>query len=68
MKSVSGKELALALERSGWRLHHVRGSHHYYVKNDEPAMLCIPIHGGKALKKGTQAALMKLAGLSDSDL
>jgi predicted RNA binding protein YcfA (HicA-like mRNA interferase family) len=32
MKSVSGKELARILERHGWLLLRVNGSHHIYVR------------------------------------
>ncbi len=68
MKSVTGRELAQALERKGWRLHHVKGSHHYYTKPGERVMPSVPIHAGRNLKAGTQAMLMKLAGLTDADL
>jgi len=30
MKSLSGKDLARVLERHGWRLLRVQGSHHIY--------------------------------------
>jgi predicted RNA binding protein YcfA (HicA-like mRNA interferase family) len=68
LRPVTGKAFARALERQGWQLHHTRGSHHYYIKDGEQAMLCVPIHAGKNLKRGTQATLMKLASLTDSDL
>jgi hypothetical protein len=32
MKSVSGKELASVLDRNGWQLLRVHGSHHIYGK------------------------------------
>lgn len=32
MKSVSGKELARLLERHGWTLLRIQGSHHIYGK------------------------------------
>ena len=68
MKSVSGKELAKALERHGWSLLRVEGSHHIYGKAGDPARLSIPIHGKQALKKGLLKHLMKLADLSEKDL
>ncbi len=33
MKSVSGKELARVLERQGWTLLRIHGSHHIYGKS-----------------------------------
>lgn len=68
MKSVSGRALARALERNGWVLLRVKGSHHVYGKVGNPARLSVPIHGSTPLKTGLQAHLMKLAGLVESDL
>ena len=68
MKSLTGPELARILERSGWRRLRINGSHHIYGKDGEIARLSIPIHGAKPLKAGLQRHLVKLTGLSDSDL
>jgi predicted RNA binding protein YcfA (HicA-like mRNA interferase family) len=68
VKSVSGKALARAVERKGWVLLRVAGSHHIYGKEGEIARLTIPIHGNNALKQGLQRSLMKIAGLHDGDL
>ncbi|HYG64854.1 MAG TPA: type II toxin-antitoxin system HicA family toxin [Thermoanaerobaculia bacterium] len=68
MKSVSGKELARILERNGWRLQRVSGSHHVYAKEGNPARISLPIHGNHPLKLGLQRHFMKVAGLQDSDL
>ena len=68
MKSVSGKELAKLLEHHGWSLLRVQGSHHIYGRAGINVRLSVPIHGNQALKAGLQKHLMKLAGLSESDL
>ncbi len=68
MKSVSGKELAKILERHGWSLMRVQGSHHIYGKAGNDARLSVPIHGNQAIKTGLLRHLMKLAGISESDL
>jgi predicted RNA binding protein YcfA (HicA-like mRNA interferase family) len=68
VKSVSGKELARILQRHGWKLKRVNGSHHVYVKEGNPARISIPIHGNQPLKLGLQHHFIKVAGLSDSDL
>jgi predicted RNA binding protein YcfA (HicA-like mRNA interferase family) len=47
MRSVSGKELARAVERCGWRLLRVHGSHHIYGKPGSIVWLSIPIHGNQ---------------------
>ena len=67
MKSVSGKELAKVLERHGWKLLWVHGSHHIYGKAKSIVRLSVPIHGNKILKLGLLTHLLKIAGLSEED-
>jgi predicted RNA binding protein YcfA (HicA-like mRNA interferase family) len=68
MKSVSGKEFAKILERYGWTLLRVQGSHHIYGKTGSDIRLSVPIHANQALKTGLLRHLMKMAGISESDL
>ena len=68
MRSVSGKELAKALERHGWLLLRIQGSHHIYGKQGSNVRLSVPIHGQSPLKTGLLKHLMKLAEISEDDL
>ena len=68
MKSVSGKEFAKVLERHGWSLLRVQGSHHIYGRAGSDVRLSVPIHSNQALKTGLLRHLMKMAGLSENDL
>ncbi|MDQ3755659.1 MAG: type II toxin-antitoxin system HicA family toxin [Acidobacteriota bacterium] len=68
MKSVSGKELAKALERYGWVLLHVNGSHHIYGKAGSDMRLSVPLHGNQARKTGLLRHLLKMAGLTEDDV
>ena len=68
MKPLSGPALAKRVERRGWTLLRVSGSHHIYGKDGETARLSIPCHGTKPLKAGLQRHLMKIAGLPGVDL
>jgi predicted RNA binding protein YcfA (HicA-like mRNA interferase family) len=68
MKSVSGKEFSKILERHGWTLLRVQGSHHIYGKTGSDVRLSVSIHGNQALKTGLLRHLMKMAGISESDL
>jgi predicted RNA binding protein YcfA (HicA-like mRNA interferase family) len=68
MKSVSGKALAALLERRGWELLRIHGSHHIYGREGSVVRLSVPIHGNQPLKVGLLKHLLKLAGVSDSDL
>jgi len=68
MKAITGGELARALERHGWSLLRVHGSHHIYGRAGSNVRLSVPIHGGKPLKIGLLHHLLKSAGLSDKDI
>lgn len=68
MKAVSGKDFARAVERQGWRLLRVAGSHHVYGKPGSNVRLSIPIHGNRPLKSGLLRHLMKLADITERDL
>ena len=68
MKSVSGKEFAKILEQHGWSLLRVQGSHHIYGRAGRDVRLSVPIHGNQGLKIGLLRHLLKLAGISESDL
>jgi predicted RNA binding protein YcfA (HicA-like mRNA interferase family) len=68
VKSVTGRELARAVERRGWVLLRVQGSHHIYGKPGSTVRLSIPIHEHQDLKVGLLRHLMKLSGLTERDL
>jgi predicted RNA binding protein YcfA (HicA-like mRNA interferase family) len=68
MKSVSGKTLCKIIERKGWELKRVTGSHHIYIKQGVDAILSIPVHGNRDLPTGTLKSIMKDAGLIETDL
>ena len=50
MKAMSGREFARLIERHGWQLLRVSGSHHIYGKAGSPLRLSIPIHANRPLK------------------
>ena len=68
MKSISGRDFARLVERRGWTLLRISGSHHIYGKSESVVRLSIPIHGNKPLKTGLLRHLAKLAEISDDDL
>ena len=50
MRSIGGKDFARILERHGWQLRRINGSHHIYTETGNPARISVPIHGNDALK------------------
>lgn len=68
MKQVSGKAFAKLLSQKGWELKRIHGSHHVYTKADRKERISLPIHGNKPLKTGLLRHLMKIAGISETEL
>ena len=68
MKAMSGREFVRLVERHGWALLRVAGSHHIYGKPGSVVRLSIPIHGNRSLKLGLLRHLAKLANIPDQDL
>jgi len=68
MKALSGKALGRILERHGWALLRVHGSHHIYGKPGSVVRLSVPVHGNKPLKTGLLRHLVKMAGLREEGL
>ena len=68
MKQVSGRELARVVQRRGWILARIQGSHHVFTMPGRRERIVIPIHGNQPLKQGLLRSLMKIAGLREDDL
>ncbi len=68
MKHVTGPDMCRALERHGWTLARIRGSHHIYNRPGARRPIPVPVHGNQSLKIGTQRSIMREAGLTEDDL
>lgn len=63
LKALSGKTVCKLLEKEGWTLARIRGSHHIYTRPDRTETISVPVHGNRSLKKGTLHGILKRAGL-----
>ncbi len=68
MKSVSGKALCKIVERYGWELKRITGSHHIYAKEEVAVILSIPVHSNRDLPTGTLRSILKDAGITEEYL
>jgi predicted RNA binding protein YcfA (HicA-like mRNA interferase family) len=68
MKTCTGRDFIRVLEREGWHLLCVHGSHHVYVKEGSDAKLPILVHDKTTLKRGLLTYLLKSAGLTEKDI
>ena len=51
MKPLSGKRFCRLLERNGWALLRIHGSHHVYGKPCYRGRISVPVHGNGALSR-----------------
>jgi predicted RNA binding protein YcfA (HicA-like mRNA interferase family) len=68
VKAVSGKHFCKVLQKHGWELQRICGSHHIFSKSGNPKILTVPVHGNKSLKTGTLRKLLRDAELTEADL
>ncbi|KAB2836998.1 MAG: type II toxin-antitoxin system HicA family toxin [Candidatus Brocadia sp.] len=68
MKSISGKNLCKILEKKGWYLKTIRGSHHVYMKPGKKERISVPVHGNKDLKLGLLKTIVKIAEIQEDEL
>ncbi len=62
---VTGKQMVRFLERQGFALVRVRGSHHYFDRSG--VHTTVPVHGNAPLKIGTLRSILRDIQLSPSE-
>uniref|UniRef100_A0A831XLG5 Type II toxin-antitoxin system HicA family toxin n=1 Tax=Geobacter metallireducens TaxID=28232 RepID=A0A831XLG5_GEOME len=60
---MNGKEIIKRLEREGWRLARVEGSHHIMEKEGTPRCVPVPVHGTKDVGIGLMKAIERQTGV-----
>jgi len=61
---MTGRQLKKLLEKHGWRLDRISGSHHIMIY-EGCRSIPIPIHGAIDLPKGLTRAILKQAGIKE---
>ena len=63
--AVSGRDTIRALERAGFTVVRIEGSHHRLVHpDDRTRATTVPVHGSNTLKRGTVRSILKQARLT----
>jgi predicted RNA binding protein YcfA (HicA-like mRNA interferase family) len=64
LPTLKPREVIRALERAGFLLLRVKGSHHYFQHPDRPELLvCVPVHAGD-LKRPVLRSILRQADLT----
>jgi predicted RNA binding protein YcfA (HicA-like mRNA interferase family) len=67
LPTLTPRKVTQALERAGFVLHRVRGSHRYFVHPDRPDRLVpIPYHA-RDIKRPLLRTIVKQAGLTEEE-
>ena len=64
---VNGRETIRALERGGFLLDEIEGSHHIMLHPVTGRQVSVPVHGGRDLKPGTLRGIIRDAGLTAAE-
>ena len=65
--AVRGKELLTALQRSGFSLVRVKGSHHFIRHSDGRATV-VPLHAGETIGTGLLSRILRDCKLTREEL
>lgn len=64
LPALSGPEVIEALEQAGFYVDRISSSHHVMKKDGHPFVVTVPVHGRKAIKRGTLGRIIRDAGLT----
>jgi predicted RNA binding protein YcfA (HicA-like mRNA interferase family) len=62
---IAGKEMVKLLERLGFRVARIHGSHHFMERGDQRTT--VPVHGSRDLKIGTLRKILRDVGITPTE-
>ena len=65
---ITGADALGALQRGGWFVVRIKGSHHMLNHPTNPGRPIIPVHAGVTLEPKTLSRVLKEAGLTADEL
>lgn len=67
LPNIKGKNLVKILNKKGWLLDHIQGSH-YILRNEKGKKLTVAVHGNNDIPKGTLLGILNDADISKDEL
>ena len=64
---ATGAEVLRALQRGGFALVDVNGSHHHLEKPGTASLVTVPVHAGRTILPKVMSSILRQAGLSADD-
>lgn len=67
LRPVPGKDIVRTLERFGWHVVRIHGSHHMMRHPDVPDIVPVPVHARRPVPRGTLGNILKRTGIDRDD-
>lgn len=67
LPAVPGGKIVKALERAGFTVARISGSH-YVLTHPDGRTVSVPVHSGRDMAKGTLRNILAITGLTPDDL
>jgi len=67
LPALTPRKVIQAVERAGFELYRVRGSHHHFLHPDRPELLVTVPYHTRDLRMGTLRSIIKQTGLSEEE-
>jgi predicted RNA binding protein YcfA (HicA-like mRNA interferase family) len=67
LPNLTGGKLVRALQRAGFKLQYIKGSHHI-MRHPDGRGASIPVHDPRSLKPGLVAGVLRRANMTTDDL
>ena len=65
LPALNGRDVLRALEKAGFAIARIKGSHHMLVHRDDRSRITnVPVHASRDLPRGTLRDIIKQAGLT----
>jgi predicted RNA binding protein YcfA (HicA-like mRNA interferase family) len=64
---VTGEKVLKALQRAGFSLVHIRGSHHFLYHQEKDCLVTVPVHTGIIIAPKTLKSILSQAELNSEE-
>lgn len=65
--TVSARKLIKVLQKKGFVLHRVRGSHHVFIRKSDQLSISVPVHAGHDLGRGITHSILRDAEITPEE-
>ncbi|MCS7263700.1 MAG: type II toxin-antitoxin system HicA family toxin [Armatimonadetes bacterium] len=64
---ITGRQVVSALQKLGFKLQRIQGSHHFLYHAEKDVTVSVPVHVGKTIAPKTLSNILKIAKVSRED-